>query len=146
MFPMGGLRQVGHADAAAPEADFPLLGCRVAAGFPSPADDHLERRIDLNAHLVRRPGATFFLRVEGDSMSGAGILDGDLIAVDRAAKPAAGSIVVVALGGELTVKRLARGASGWELRPENPRYAAIPVPDEGFSVWGVVVAVVRRTA
>ena len=127
-------------------AELPLLGCRIAAGFPSPADDHLERRIDLNAHLVRRPGATFFLRVEGESMSGAGILDGDLLAVDRAAKAGDGAIVVVALGGELTVKRLARARGGWELRAENPRYAAIPVPEEGFSVWGVVVAVVRRTA
>ncbi len=140
------LREMGRADEAATAADFPLLGCRIAAGFPSPADDHLERRIDLNAHLVRRPGATFFLRVEGESMSGAGILDGDLLAVDRSAKAADGSIVVVALGGELTVKRLARGRGGWELRAENPRYAAIPVPEEGFAVWGVVVAVVRRTA
>lgn len=138
------VHELGRADEAAAVAELPLLACRIAAGFPSPADDHLERRIDLNAHLVRRPGSTFFLRVEGDSMSGAGILDGDLIAVDRSAKAAAGSIVVVALGGELTVKRLAKGRSGWELRPENPRYAAIPVPDEGFSVWGVVVAVVRR--
>ena len=140
------LREMGRADEAATAADFPLLGCRIAAGFPSPADDHLERRIDLNAHLVRRPGATFFLRVEGESMSGAGILDGDLLAVDRSAKAADGSIVVVALGGELTVKRLARGRGGWEHRAENPSYAAIPVPEDGFAVWGVVVAVVRRTA
>jgi DNA polymerase V len=141
---MSRVLEVGRADEAAVRAELPLLACRVAAGFPSPADDHLERRIDLNAHLVRRPGSTFFLRVEGDSMSGAGILDGDLIAVDRSAKAADGSVVVVALGGELTVKRLARGSEGWELRAENPRYAALPVPEEGFAVWGVVVAVVRR--
>lgn len=138
------VHELGRADEAAAVAELPLLACRIAAGFPSPADDHLERRIDLNAHLVRRPGSTFFLRVEGESMSGAGILDGDLIAVDRSARAAEGSIVVVALRGELTVKRLARGVGGWELRAENRRYPAVPVPDEGFSVWGVVVAVVRR--
>lgn len=138
------VHELGRADEAAAVAELPLLACRIAAGFPSPADDHLERRIDLNAHLVRRPGSTFFLRVEGESMSGAGILDGDLIAVDRSAKATEGAVVVAALGGELTVKRLARGREGWELRAANPRYPAVPVPDEGFSVWGVVVAVVRR--
>lgn len=138
------VHELGRADEAAAVAELPLLACRIAAGFPSPADDHLERRIDLNAHLVRRPGSTFFLRVEGESMSGAGILDGDLIAVDRSAKPREGAVVVVALRGELTVKRLARSSAGWELRAENPRYPSVPVPDEGFSVWGVVVAVVRR--
>lgn len=139
------VHELGRADEAAAVAELPLLACRIAAGFPSPADDHLERRIDLNTHLVRRPGATFFLRVEGDSMCGAGILDGDLIAVDRSVRASDGAIVVVALGGELTVKRLARAGAGWELRAENPRYRPVPVPDEGFSVWGVVVAVVRRT-
>ncbi len=141
---MSRLVQMGRLDEAAGLARLPLLACRIAAGFPSPADDHLERRIDLNAHLVRRPGSTFFLRVEGDSMRGAGILDGDLIAVDRATKPEDGSVVVAALGGELTVKRLVRRPSGWELRAENPRYPAIMVPDDGFAIWGVVVAVVRR--
>ena len=145
MFPMSQVSEIGRADEGAPVAELPLLGCRIAAGFPSPADDHLERRIDLNAHLIPRPGATFFLRVEGDSMSGAGILDGDLIAVDRSAKARDGAIVVAALRGELTVKRLARVGHGWELRPDNPRYAAVPVPEEGLAVWGVVVAVVRRT-
>ena len=138
------LTQLGRPDEAAVAADLPLLACRIAAGFPSPADDHLERRIDLNAHLVRRPGSTFFLRVEGDSMRGAGILDGDLIAVDRSARPAEGAVVVAAVRGELTVKRLARGRAGWELRAENPGYPPIPVPDDGIAVWGAVVAVVRR--
>jgi len=135
---------IGRSDEAAGPAEIPLLACRVAAGFPSPADDHLERPLDLNAHLVRRPGSTFLLRVEGDSMRGAGILDGDLIAVDRAARPADGAVVVVALRGELTVKRLVRAAAGWQLRAENPRYPAVPVPDEDLAVWGVVVAVARR--
>lgn len=135
---------IDRADEAATIAEIPLLACRIAAGFPSPADDHLERPIDLNSHLVRRPGSTFFLRVEGDSMRGAGILDGDLIAVDRSAKPVDGSVAVVALGGELTVKRLVRVHGAWELRAENPRYPAVAVPDEGFAVWGVVVAVARR--
>ncbi len=138
------LIQLGQLDEAAAQAELPLLACRIAAGFPSPADDHLERRIDLNAHLVPRPGSTFFLRVEGESMRGAGILDGDLIAVDRAARPVHGAVVVAAVGGELTVKRLARGVTGWELRAENPGYPPILVPDEGIAVWGTVIAVVRR--
>ena len=100
----------------------PLLGSRAVAGFPSPADDHLERRLDLNEHLIRHPSSTFFLRVDGDSMSGAGILTGDLIVVDKALSPRAGAIVVAEVGDEFTVKRLERdGADGWRLRAESPR-------------------------
>ncbi|MEY4132825.1 MAG: hypothetical protein RL592_883, partial [Verrucomicrobiota bacterium] len=80
----------------------PLLGSRAVAGFPSPADDHMERRLDLNEHLVRNPISTFFLRVDGDSMSGAGILTGDLIVVDKSLSPRAGTIVVAEVGGEFT--------------------------------------------
>ena len=81
----------------------PFLETQVAAGFPSPADDHSERRLDLNEHLVRRPLSTFFLRVEGESMSGAGIMPGDMLADDKAATPRDGAVVVAEGDGEFTV-------------------------------------------
>jgi DNA polymerase V len=97
-------------------ADWPLLirffdGC-VPAGFPSPADDYVETPLDLNDFLIQNKAATFLMRVDGDSMKDAGILDGDLLIVDRAAKPGSGSVVVVAVNGEYTVKRLRRTAEG----------------------------------
>jgi len=116
------------------------------AGFPSPADDHMERRLDLNDHLIRNPVSTFFLRVEGDSMAGAGILSGDLIVVDKAAPARPGAVVVAELEGEFTVKRLDRGADGaWCLRADGPGWPKGPLPFDGeFRIWGTVVAVVRR--
>lgn len=124
----------------------PFLGSRAVAGFPSPADDHMERRLDLNEHLIRRPLSTFFLRVEGDSMSGAGIMSGDLIVVDKAATPRAGTIVVAEVEGEFTVKHLERdGAGAWQLRADSPRWPQGPLPSMSeFRIWGTVVAVVRR--
>ena len=124
----------------------PLLETQVAAGFPSPADDHSERRLDLNEHLVRRPLSTFFLRVEGESMSGAGIMSGDMIAVDKAASPRDGAVVVAEVDGEFTVKRLARATDGtWRLRAESRDWPTTALPcGERFRIWGVVVAVVRR--
>lgn len=114
--------------------------CRVAAGFPSPADDHLEGPLDLNAHLVAHPAATFVVRVAGDSMAGAGIRDGDLLVVDRAREPAPDAIVVAVVDGELTVKRLRVGPRGRvRLEAENPAYPPIE-PGEGaeLRIWGVV--------
>lgn len=124
----------------------PLLESRAMAGFPSPADDHMERRLDLNEHLIRNPVSTFFLRVEGDSMAGAGILSGDLIVVDKAAPARPGAVVVADLEGEFTVKRLDRGADGaWCLRADGPGWPKGPLPFAGeFRIWGTVVAVVRR--
>ena len=122
----------------------PLFGSRIAAGFPSPADDHLEDSLDLNAHLVQHPAATFFVRVQGDSMTGAGIHHGDLLVVDRALEPKSGAIVVAVINDELTVKRLKiEGARIW-LMPENPRYPALEIR-EGMElvIWGVVAHAVR---
>jgi len=122
----------------------PLYGSRIAAGFPSPADDHQEDSLDLNEHLVKHPAATFFVRVEGDSMTGAGIHHGDLLVVDRALEPRPGHIVVAVVNGELTVKRLeARDGSLW-LMPENPDYPPLEIR-EGmeFLIWGVVAHAVR---
>ncbi len=127
-----------------PAAGWPLFGARVPAGFPSPADDHLEDALDLNAHLIRHPAATFFVRVQGDSMTGAGIQDGDLLVVDRALEPRPGSVVVAVVDGELVVKRLALAGGQVWLRPENPEYPPLEIR-EGMDlvIWGVVAHVVH---
>lgn len=122
----------------------PLFGHKIAAGFPSPADDYVEDRIDLNQHLIRHQEATFFLRVKGDSMLGAGIHDGDLLIVDRALDPVDGKIVIAVLDGELTVKRLERKKGRLRLLPENPAYPPIEVKNEqDLVIWGVVTHVIH---
>jgi DNA polymerase V len=122
----------------------PLGAGRVAAGFPSPATDHVEQRLDLSEYLVLHPEATFFLRVKGDSMTGAGIHHGDLLIVDRSLSPASGRVVVATLNGELTVKRLHRSRGKLTLKAENPAYPDIAVNDEHeFQIWGVVAHVVH---
>jgi DNA polymerase V len=122
----------------------PLFGSRIPAGFPSPADDDLEGAIDLNEQLIRHPAATFFLRVQGDSMMHAGIRDGDLLVVDRSREAKSGSIVVAAVDGELTLKRLKiEGERVW-LVPENPDYVPLEIQGEmGLMIWGVVAHVVH---
>src|SRR5471030_2397814 len=89
----------------------PLFAARVPAGFPSPADDYIERSLDLNEHLIRHPAATFFVRASGDSMTGS-IHSGDLLVVDRSLEAADGSVVIAVIDGELTVKRLRRRGDG----------------------------------
>src|SRR5210317_1673830 len=93
----------------------PLFLSGVSAGFPSPADDYLDRKLDLNEYLVRNQAATFFVRVAGDSMVGAGINDNDILVVDRALEPGSGSIVIAVVNGDLTVKRLIRSGTSWRL-------------------------------
>ena len=110
------------------ELRLPLIGGRVEAGlpgFPSPADDFIERSLDLNEQLVANPIATFFVRASGNSMDGAGIHDGDLLIVDRSVAPSRGSIVVAIIDGELTVKRLTKQKNK-------------------IVVWGVVIWSVHR--
>ena len=106
-----------------------LYGSRVPAGFPSPADDHIEGNLDLNLHLIRRPAATFFIRAQGESMRDAGIYDGDLLVVDRAIAPQAGDIVIAVLHGDLTVKRLRKSNGALILYAENPDFPDIALDD-----------------
>ena len=124
----------------------PLLGRLVPAGFPSPADDYLDGEIDLGRYLIERPAATFFLRVSGHSMTGAGILDGDLVVVDRSVTPAPGHVVVAVCHGDMTIKRLRRLKDGrFMLVAENPGYPSVTVGDEHpAEIWGVVVGCVRK--
>lgn len=130
---------------SAPRRTCPLALTRVPAGFPSPADDYRDRDLDLHEHLVQHPAATFFMRASGNSMTGAGIHDGDLLIVDRSIPPRSGSVVIAILDGELTVKRLKHCGDRPYLTPENPEHAPIWI-DEGstFEVWGVVVYVVHK--
>jgi len=122
-----------------------LFACAVAAGFPSPADDFVEGALDLNAHLIKHPAATFIVRVEGPSMTGAGILGGDILIVDRSLEARPGHIVVAVVDGGLTVKRLARTAAGLALQAEHPDYPPISITaDADCVIWGVVTGSVRR--
>jgi DNA polymerase V len=122
----------------------PLVAGKAAAGFPSPATDHIDQRLDLVEYLVLHPEATFFLRVKGDSMTGAGIHHGDLLIVDRSLEPVSGRVVVAALNGELTVKRLQRSRGRVTLKAENPAYPDIAIGDEQeLQIWGVVAHVVH---
>ncbi|GHE20833.1 LexA family protein [Halomonas urumqiensis] len=134
---------LGRASSEGHAVALPLMGCRVRAGFPSPADDHLEAEIDLHAHVVKRPAATYFVRAEGDSMVGDGIHHGDLLVVDRSLEPLPGRVVIVALEGEPTVKRLAHREGGVYLVASNPRFAPIPLAGRECEVWGVVTHVVH---
>lgn len=121
----------------------PVLAAPVPAGFPSPAEDYVEGKLDLNEHLIRRPAATFIVRVEGDSMAGAGIFCGDLLVVDRSIEARPDSIVVASVGGELVVKRLRKEGTGWVLAAENPDFPAIEIGAE-CAIWGVVSSSIRR--
>ncbi len=123
----------------------PLYLAPVEAGFPSPAEDHLDCRLDLHRHLVRNEAATFFLRAHGESMLGAGIHDGDLLVVDRSVEAGHRKVVIAALEGELTVKRLLRREGRVLLAPENPRFSPIDITESEFvHIWGVVTYVIHK--
>jgi len=111
-----------------------------ATGFGAAADDYMERGIDLNEQLIRNKPATFFMRVRGDAMSGAGIFDGDTIIVDRSIKAASGKVVIATLNGEMLIRRLEKTFNKIRLIPETPKLAAIDIDAScvSFSVWGVV--------
>ncbi len=122
----------------------PLYLTRIPAGFPSPADAYIDQCLDLNEYLIKRPSATFFIRVSGDSMTGAGIYSEDILIVDRAETARSRSIVIAAINGELTVKRLIKEHGRIFLAPENRSYDSMEVlPDMEFQIWGVVIHVIR---
>ena len=121
-----------------------VFSARVSAGFPSPAADYEEGKLDLNKHLVKNPAATFFVRVTGDSMTGAGIHDGDLLIVDRSKEPASGNVVIAVIDGELTVKRMRIKSGKYSLEPENENYPVQKITENmEFEVWGVVTNVIH---
>lgn len=122
----------------------PFYMVSVSAGLPSPAEDYIEGKIDLNRHLVKNPTATFLVRVTGDSMIGAGIHSGDVLIVDRSLRPTDQKIVIAVLNGELTVKRMHYERSRLFLMPENPDYPAIAIAEgTELQIWGVVTNVIH---
>ncbi len=121
-----------------------LMTSTVAAGFPSPADDHAEDRLDLNSLLIKRPAATFFVRVSGDSMLQRGIHDGDLLVVDRSLEASDGSVVIAVLDGELTVKELRRRNGRAWLAAANSDFPPISLETESEThIWGVATCVIH---
>ncbi|QPK61433.1 translesion error-prone DNA polymerase V autoproteolytic subunit (plasmid) [Methylomonas sp. LL1] len=122
----------------------PLFAGKVSAGFPSPAADHIEKNLDLNELLIQKPAATYFVRAQGESMLKAGIHSNDILIVDRSLEPVAGKIVICALNGEMTVKRLTFENEQWTLKAENPDYPDILLSDDlELVVWGVVTNVIH---
>jgi DNA polymerase V len=123
----------------------PLFSHKVAAGFPSPADDYIEGRLSLDEHLIQHKDSTFFVRAKGNSMVGAGIFDGDLLVVDKSRSPASGDIVIAVVDGDLTVKRLIKRGNAVILKPENPRFKEIEFTDgQELLVWGVVTSTTKK--
>lgn len=116
----------------------------ISAGFPSPAQDDMEEKLDLNELLIKRPAATFFLKVSGSSMIKAGIHDNDILVVDRSLEPVHGKIVIASINGELTVKRLYINAGKVKLVAENDAYRPIDITaDMDMRIWGVVTSVIH---
>ena len=123
----------------------PLAAHRVPAGFPSPATDYVEDGLDLNGYLVQHPAATFLFSVQGHSMQGAGILDGDKVVVDRSVQARHGHIVIAVVDSEFTLKRLYQRHNRLELHPDNPDFQPIRLtPGKQLEIWGVVIGAVRR--
>lgn len=129
---------IGRVNETATPRLLPLAADAVRAGFPSPADDYIETELDLVEHLVQHPSSTFYVRAKGDSMEHDGIYDGDLLIVDRSLEPRDGDVLIVAVDGELTCKRLGRIGNRPYLLPGNPNYQAIPLTGAECHYWGVV--------
>lgn len=122
----------------------PLFSSRVAAGFPSPADDLLESHLDLNRYLISQPAATFFMRFEGEPMLESGLRQGDLLIVDRSVEVTEQKIVVASVDGDLGIRRVSRNRRRLQLLSENPDCQLISITeDTEFQIWGVVTYVIR---
>lgn len=128
-----------------PPIQFSLISSSISAGFPSPADDFVDTQLDLNKYLIKHPAATFFVRVSGNSMEKAGIFSEDILIVDRSLDPHNDAIIIAALNGELTVKRLKIVKNRLFLISEKEGYSSVEITeDSDFKVWGVVTSVVHR--
>jgi DNA polymerase V len=121
-----------------------MYSAKVSAGFPSPAEDYVEGKIDLNKELVPKPSDTFFVRVTGNSMINAGIRENDVLIVDRSCEPRHNKIVIAVVDGELTVKRLLKRNNKVILAPENEQYPALEITSEDLSIWGVVTYIIHK--
>lgn len=122
----------------------PLVLSPVCAGFPSPATDYIDKKIDLNEYIIKHPESTFYVKCQGDSMLGAGIHPGDILVVDRALNAKSGNIVVAVVDGEFTVKKLAVRGNKIFLVAENIHYSDILIKENmEFEIWGVVTTVIH---
>ncbi|MFI3247836.1 MAG: translesion error-prone DNA polymerase V autoproteolytic subunit [Rikenellaceae bacterium] len=125
--------------------ELPMAESTVAAGFPSPADDFMGLKLDLNRELVKNPASTFYARVSGVSMVDEGIDDGDLLVIDKSVEPTDGALAVCFIDGEFTLKRFADKGDYGLLMPANPNYEPIRVSAENeFMVWGVVRYLIKK--
>mgnify|MGYP001476558952 FL=1 len=123
----------------------PLYDDRISAGFPSPAEDHLEKNLDLNEYLIKNPNSTFFVRVQGESMLGSGINSDDILIVDRSLEASSGKIIIAVLYGELTVKRLRFSKNEIWLDADNEKFDPIKVTEEmNFHIWGIATNVIHK--
>ena len=122
-----------------------LIEQGISAGFPSPADDFKEIRISLDKELVKNQESTFYARVSGDSMVGAGLDDGDLLVIDRSLNPENGKIAICFIDGDFTVKRIKKEEDKFYLMPENKKYKSIELnEDNELIIWGVVQYVIKK--
>ena len=127
------------------ELFLPVLSAGISAGFPSPAMDFMDVSIDLNQLMIKHPSATFFGRVQGNSMLDAGISDGDLLVIDRSLSPSNNKIAVCFIDGEFTIKRIQKEVDCCWLLPANEKYKPIKVTAENdFIVWGIVTHVIKK--
>ena len=123
----------------------PYFESGVSAGFPSPAEDHMQSKIDLNDLLIEHPSATYYVRVNGDSMLGAGIVNGDLLIVDRSLEVTNNCIVVAHIDGEFTVKRIKKNKNKIFLQAENTNYKPIKITEDmDFELFGVVAHAIHH--
>lgn len=130
---------------AAKVISLPLYLDRVSAGFPFPADDYIEAELDLDRYMIRNPPDTFMVRVTNDALAGAGILEGDVLIVDRSIGSRPGMIVVAVVNGEMAVRRLNRKNGNRVLDPENSDFQSLRIrPGQDLEIWGVVTGMVRR--
>jgi DNA polymerase V len=129
----------------ASKLELPLFVHPVSAGFPSPAEDYIDLKLDLNEFLIKRPSSTFLVRVSGNSMIKAGIHHGDILTVDRSITPTEGKIVVAVINGDCTVKRIQYKNDILLLLPENDQYQPIQVKEftDTLYIWGVVTHVIH---
>jgi len=131
----------------APSLSIPIFSSRVQAGFPSPADDHLEDQLDLNKHLIHHQESTFFVRAQGESMLNAGIHPGDILIVDKSLPAKSGKIVIAVVDGEFTVKRLHKYKGNISLKAENPEFEDIEIQEGSeLIIWGVVTSTIHQYA
>ena len=140
----GSVKEIWPADISK-HIELPFFDTRIQAGFPSPAEDHMEQRLDLNSLVIENPSATFFVRVAGESMKDVGIDDGDVLVVDRSIEKWENRIVVAVIDSEFTIKRFTKKNGFVVLEAENSEYPSIKItPENDFSVWGVVCWTLKK--